>query len=146
MWYTPNHYNDLIMSAMVFHITSLTIIYSTVYSGADQRRHQSSASLAFVRGSHRWPVNSPYKGPVTRKKVSIWCRHHDEPSIYLSQPRVNHISERGISNTLFSSNFDIAIRQEDWQVVEWNWWKLLKEECSANETISRGLRRHALNR
>ena len=41
--------------------------YLTVYTGADQRKHQSSASLAFVRGIHRWPVNSPHKGPVTRK-------------------------------------------------------------------------------
>ena len=48
-------------------ITSITIVYLTVYSGADQRKHQSSASLAFVRGIHRWPVNSPHKGPVTRK-------------------------------------------------------------------------------
>ena len=47
--------------------TSLTIVYWTVYSGTDQRKHQSSASLAFVRGIHRWPVNSPHKGPVTRK-------------------------------------------------------------------------------
>ena len=39
----------------------------TVYSGADQRKHQSSASLAFVRGIHRWPVNSPHEGPVTQK-------------------------------------------------------------------------------
>ena len=38
-----------------------------VYSGADQRKHQSSASLAFVLGIHRWPVNSPHKWPVTRK-------------------------------------------------------------------------------
>ena len=51
----------------VSQITSLTIAYSTVYSGADQRKHQSSASLAFVRGIHRWPVNSPQKGPVTRE-------------------------------------------------------------------------------
>ena len=48
-------------------ITSLTIVYSTVYSGADQRIHQSSASLAFVRGIHRRPVNSPHKCPVTQK-------------------------------------------------------------------------------
>ena len=48
-------------------ITSLTIVYSTVYSGADQSRHQSSASLAFVWGIHRGPVNSPHKWPVTRK-------------------------------------------------------------------------------
>ena len=61
------HYNDVIMSAMASQITSLTIVYSTVYSGADRRKHQSSVSLAFVRGIHRRPVNSPHKGPVTRK-------------------------------------------------------------------------------
>ena len=55
------------MSAMASQITSLAIVYSTVYSGADQRKHQSSVSLAFVRGIHRSPVNSPHKGPVTRK-------------------------------------------------------------------------------
>ena len=55
------------MSAMASEITNLTIVCSTVYSGADQRKQQSSASLAFVREIHRWPVNSPHKGPVTRK-------------------------------------------------------------------------------
>ena len=59
--------NDVIMSAMAFQITGVSIVYSTVGSGADQRKHQSSASLAFVRGIHRWPVNSPHKRPVTRK-------------------------------------------------------------------------------
>ena len=54
-----HHYRDVIMSAMASPITSLTIVYATVYSGADQREHQSSASLALVRGIHRWPVNSP---------------------------------------------------------------------------------------
>ena len=49
------------MGAMVSQITSLTIVYSTVYSDADQRRHQSSTSLAFVRGIHQGPVNSPHK-------------------------------------------------------------------------------------
>ena len=52
---------------MAFQITSLTVVCSSVYSGADQRKHQSSASQAFVRGIHRWPVNSPHKGPVTQK-------------------------------------------------------------------------------
>ena len=61
------HYGNVIMSAMASQITSLTIACATVYSGADQRKHQSSASLAFVWGIHRWPVNSPHKGPVTRK-------------------------------------------------------------------------------
>ena len=54
------------MSAAVSQITSLAIVYSFVCSGADQRKHQSSASLAFVRGIHRWPVNTQHKGPVTR--------------------------------------------------------------------------------
>ena len=55
------------MRVMVSQITSLTIVYSSVYSGADQRKHQSSASLAFVRGIQRWLVNSLHKGPVTQK-------------------------------------------------------------------------------
>ena len=61
------HYNDVMMSTMASQITSITIVYSTVYSDADQRKHQSSASLAFVLGIHRGPVNSQHKWPVTRK-------------------------------------------------------------------------------
>ena len=63
------HYSDVIMGAMASQITSRTSVYATVYSGTDQRKHQSPASLAFVRGIHRWPVNFPHKGPVTRKIV-----------------------------------------------------------------------------
>ena len=59
------------MGSIASQITSLTIVYSTVYSDAVQRKHQSPASLAFVRGIHRRPVrspvNSPHKWPVTRK-------------------------------------------------------------------------------
>ena len=61
------HNNDITMWAMVSQITNLTIVYSTVNSGADQRKHPISTPLAFVRGIHRWPVNSPHKWPVTRK-------------------------------------------------------------------------------
>ena len=61
------HYDDVIMGAIASQITSLTVVYSAVYSGADQSKHQSSASLAFVWGIHRGPVNSPHKWPVTRK-------------------------------------------------------------------------------
>ena len=53
-------------------ITSLTIVYSTVYSCAGQRKHQSSASLAFERGNHRWPTLMA----INAKNVSIWWRHH----------------------------------------------------------------------
>ena len=75
------HYDDVIMDAMASRITSLMIVYSTVYSGADQSKHQSSASLAFVWGIHRGPVNSPHKWPVTRKMSSfddvimLWIFH-----------------------------------------------------------------------
>ena len=63
------HYNDVIMGAKASQIASLTIVYSTVYLGADQRKHESSASLTFVRGIHRWPVKFPHKWSVTRKML-----------------------------------------------------------------------------
>ena len=66
------HYNDVIMSIMASQITSPTIVYSTVYSGADQRKRQSSASLAFVRGIHRSAQRAS-----NAENVSIWWRHHD---------------------------------------------------------------------
>ena len=63
------YYSDVIMTTMASQITSLTVVHSIVYSDADKRKHQNSALLAFVRGIHRWPVNSPHKGPVTRKML-----------------------------------------------------------------------------
>ena len=61
------HYDDVIMTMLASQITSLTVVHSIVYSGVNQRKHQSSASLAFVREIHRGPVNFPHKWPVTRK-------------------------------------------------------------------------------
>ena len=61
------HYSDIIMNTMASQITSVSIVCSTVFSGANQRKHQSSLSLAFVRGIHQWQVDSPHKGPVTWK-------------------------------------------------------------------------------
>ena len=72
------HYSDVIMGAIASQITSLIIVYSTVYSDADRRKRQSSASLAFVWGIHMGPVNSLHKWPVTRKMfpfddvIMIW--------------------------------------------------------------------------
>ena len=65
------HCNDVIMSAMASQITNHAIVNSTVYSRTDQGKYQSSASLAFVRGIHRSPVNSPHKWPVTRKMIQF---------------------------------------------------------------------------
>ena len=61
------HYSDVMMGALASKISSLAIVYSNIYSDADQRKHQSSASLAFVQGIHRGPANSPHKWPETRK-------------------------------------------------------------------------------
>ena len=59
--------HDVIMNAIASEITSRRFVNSTVYSGADRGKHESSASLAFVRGIHRGPVDSTHKWPVTRK-------------------------------------------------------------------------------
>ena len=85
------------MTTTASQITSLAVVYSIVYSDADQRKHQSSASLAFVRGIHRRSVNSPHKGPVTRKmfpfddvimpslRSTVWKRQNMETlSVILS--------------------------------------------------------------
>ena len=61
------HCNDVIMRAIVSQITGVSIVNSTVCLGADPGKHQSSVSLVFVGVIDRWPVNSPHKGPVTRK-------------------------------------------------------------------------------
>ena len=80
------HYNDVIMSTMASQITSLTIVYLTVDSVADHRKHQSSRSLAFVWGIHWWPVNFSHKGP----NVSIWWHHHVSGANELLETRFRH--------------------------------------------------------
>ena len=78
--YDKIHYDDVIMTMLASQITSLTVVYSIVYSGVNQTKHQSCASLAFVREIHRGPVNIPHKWPVTRKMfafddVIMWFAH-----------------------------------------------------------------------
>ena len=84
------HHSDVIMSAMVFQITGDSIVYSTICSGAYQRKHQSSTLLAFVRGIHQWQVSSPHKGPVMGKMfpfhnsmMSSWFRIVSLPHLFL---------------------------------------------------------------
>ena len=106
--YSFNHYGDVIMGAIASQITSLTILYSTVYSDADQRKHQSSLSLTFVWGIHRGPVNSLHKWPVTRKIF---------PFDDVIMP------ERCGSN--FASMFFNSV----YQLISWAHVKLLLGEC-----------------
>ena len=79
------------MSAIASQITSLTIVYSTVYPGADQSKHQSSASLAFVWGIHRRLVNSPHKWPVTRKMFPFDDVIMNHPGLF-----VNGLQNKGV--------------------------------------------------
>ena len=79
------HYSEVMMSAMASQITSVPIVCSNVCSGSGQRKHQSSASLAFVRGIHRWPVDSPHKGQLRGK-----CFHLMTSSCY-ANCHVDHI-------------------------------------------------------
>ena len=72
-WYSSGEqfgserYNDVTMTMMASQITGVSSVCLTVGWGVDQRKHQIPASLAFVRGIHRWTVNSPHKRPVTQK-------------------------------------------------------------------------------
>ena len=94
------HYNDVIMSATASQITSLTIVYSTVYS---RRRSKKTSKLRvtgfFVMGIHRWPVNSPHKGQVMRKMFPFddvfmnWVIYECQPTSFLGTMDIMHISQ-----------------------------------------------------
>ena len=127
---------------MASPITSLLIVYTTVYSGADQRKHQSSASLAFVRGIHRRPVNSPHKGPVTRKMFPFddvimrnICKQHDDLGrlAYITNiPPPYDVNWVGSTEkildlfTLYSvPNMSITTTIEDLDAAMGLWWTLM---------------------
>ena len=92
-----SRYCDVMMSSMASQITGVSIVCSGVCSGADQRKHQISASLAYVMGDHRWWVDSPHKGPATRKMfpfddVIMWIECHDFlNNIYASSVAKTHL-------------------------------------------------------
>ena len=94
------HYDDVIMTMLASQITSLTVVYSIVYSGVNQRKHQSSASLAFVRAIHRGPVNFPHKWPVTRKMfpfddVIMWW-------LYVIAKETNRTNYMSVHKSMFA--------------------------------------------
>ena len=81
-------YIDIIMDAMALQITGVSGFCSGFCSGADQRKHQSSASQAFVKGIHRWPVTGgfPSQRASNAENASIWWRHHEHTRL---SPRHN---------------------------------------------------------
>ena len=105
------HYSDVIMSAMASQITGVSMVCSTVCSGADQRKHQSSASLDFVWGIHRWLLDSPHKGPVTRKMFPF----DDVTSRYT--PYLIHERPRGLCREHCTDNWPCFNRTARYVVV-----------------------------
>ena len=127
------------MSTTASRITSLTIVYSTVYSGADQRKHPSSASLAFVRGIHRWPVNSPHKGPATRKMLPF------DDVIMPKGTFESHASDKAFNDimhrlTRISSNNIRVIRYLESPFIHWNnfrcsKWRTFRQNNISNDDV-----------
>ena len=98
------HYSDVIMSVMGSQITDVSIVCLTVCSGADQRKHQSSASLAFVGESTDDPWILLTKGQL-RSKVPIWWRHHVKCSLKKKYLNTKGEKMAAILQTLFSNAF-----------------------------------------
>ena len=114
------HCIDVIMTTMVSQVTSLTFVYSTVYSDADQRKHQSSASLALCVGNSPGPVNSPLKGPVMRKMFPFDDVIMQQPWLCYGNPlthwgRVTHICVGKL--TITGSDSDLSPGRR--QVIIW---------------------------
>ena len=101
-----NYTSDVITSVMASQITGVTIVCSTVSSGADQRKHQRSTLLAFVRGIHGWPVNFPHKGLVARKMFPFddanMFFHHNSNSMAIGFYSINSIARCHIATNFRS--------------------------------------------
>ena len=111
------YYSDVIMSVMASQITSLTVVYSTIYSGADQRKHQSSASLAFVWWIHRWPVNSPHKWPVTRKCFHLMTSSLTRHSVTCLPSSLS--CETYTSTAMVELGYFISMRPAQQELTNW---------------------------
>ena len=142
--YWFNWLHAVIMSAMASQIISLTIVYSTVYSGADQRKHQSPASLAFVGGIHWWPVNSQHKWPVTRKMFTfddvIMCMSNFVPVSFLSRdPESGNCRLRGQTSYLSLTNEAGKLQAYRTRPREYRQPSILRCTKSSNLNVSRAV-------
>ena len=118
-------YNGVIMSSLASQITSLTIVYSTVYSRADQRKHIKLPATGLCVGIHRWPMNSPQKWASNAENVSIWWRHHEKhslaPVLFVWRNIPGHCVRPSIHSA--SANFTYMrkySRQASWKYEKWS--------------------------
>ena len=114
------------MGEIVSQITSLTIVYSTVNSDADERKHQSSASLAFVRGIHRGPMNSPHHWPATRKTFPFY-------DVIMPKLRVLSPSGRLVSCNMLCS--DMPLEKHLVCTLSWFCQLNISKACSSQTIV-----------
>ena len=115
--------SDVIKRAMVSQITGVTIVCSTICSGADQRKHQSSSSLDFFRGIHRWPMDYVHKGPETRKMFPFDdAIMHQEP---LMLTWINFIVACRSKASIKKYGMNLLTRSQTSTVHRWNRWSLV---------------------
>ena len=88
---TMPHYNDVIISAIASLITSLTSVYSTVYSGADKKKSKLHVTGLCVGNS---PVTGEFPAQMASnaENVSTWWRHHGSCKYTLSTPGLCRLS------------------------------------------------------
>ena len=119
------HYSDdVTMGAIASQISSLAIVYSAVYSGADQRKHPSFPSLAFVRGIHWWPVNSPHKWLITRKMFPF-----DDVITHrcICNNRLWNTSSRVSSNVVLKKSIEVPMTCS----LKWSFWSSCNNVASS---------------
>ena len=110
------------MSAMASQITGVTIVYTTVCSGTDQRKHQSSASLAFVSGIHRW---IPYTMASNVETISItWWRHQMETFSALLDFRAGNspATSEFLAQSPLTRSFDVLLDLRVNKRINKQWW------------------------
>ena len=109
------------MGAIASQITSLTVVFSTVYLDTDPRKHQSSASLAFVRGIHRRPVISPHKWPVTRKMFPF-----DDVIISYIESNIHRITFVTFQVYGKHGAYDNTNQSHEAQIITWHYDMFMK--------------------
>ena len=93
------HYDDVIMGAMASQITSLTVVYSTAYLDVDQRKHQSSTSLAFGRWIPR--TNGQKREKCFHLMTSSWCARFFVHNFCVNNIMLSNVCPRSLLTFLF---------------------------------------------
>ena len=112
------HYNDVIMGAMASQITSLMIVYVNRLFRHRSNKTSNSASLAYVRGIHQWPVNSPYKRPITRKKMFPFHDVIMKGCSLIKAPVTQNSTSKSRTRS-YENLLDVVVSGNFWSILAW---------------------------